>query len=101
MVCSEADHIDSNGDLLAAYPTQPPNAGLHAFHDGCFICQPSVMFQRALGGVLGPFNTELKTAFDFDCWLRAFSTCPKRIGFLPSVQAYSRLHSVTITAGQR
>lgn len=101
MVYGEADHINSDGDLLACYPTQPPNAGLHAFRDGCFICQPTVVFRRTLGVVLGPFNTELKTAFDFDYWLRAFSSCPERIGFLTSVQACSRLHSNTITAGQR
>jgi glycosyltransferase involved in cell wall biosynthesis len=101
MVYGEADHINASGDLLAAYPTQSPSAGLDAFRNGCFICQPSVVFRRALGVVMGPFNTTLKTAFDFDYWLRAFSSCPQRIGFIPSVQAYSRLHSDTITAAQR
>ncbi|GEM_PF-760352 len=101
MVYGEADHINANGDLLAAYPTQPPSAGLQALRNGCFICQPSVVFRRALGVVLGPFNTTLKAAFDFDYWLRAFSSCPQRIGFIPSVQAYSRLHGDTITAAQR
>lgn len=101
MVYGEADHINSEGDLLAAYPTQPPSAGIKGFRDGCFICQPTVVFRRALGVMLGPFNTELKTAFDFDYWLRAFSSAPNRIGFVPSVQAYSRLHNNTITAGQR
>jgi glycosyltransferase involved in cell wall biosynthesis len=101
MVYGEADHINASGDLLAAYPTQPPSVGFQAFRNGCFICQPSVVFRRALGVVLGPFNTSLKTAFDFDYWLRAFSGCPQRIGFVPSVQAYSRLHGDTITATQR
>lgn len=49
-----------------------------------------MMVRRALTGVLGPFNTELKTDFDFDYWLRAFSSCPERIDFLPSVQAAQR-----------
>jgi len=101
IVYGEADHINSDGDLLAAYPTQQPSAGIKAFRNGCFICQPSVVFRRSMGVMLGPFNTELKTAFDFDYWLRAFSSCPKRIGFIPTVQACSRLHSNTITAKQR
>ena len=101
MVYGEANHINSDGDLILPYPSRPPNAGLQAFRDGCFICQPTVVFRRTLGVMLGPFDTKLQTAFDFDYWLRAFSNCPHRIGFLPSVQACSRLHSNTITARQR
>ena len=101
MVYGEADHIDINGDLLSAYPTHPPSVGINAFKDGCFICQPTVVFKRSMGLLLGPFNTELKTAFDFEYWLRAFNGFSKRIGYIPNIQAYSRLHAETITSNQR
>jgi glycosyltransferase involved in cell wall biosynthesis len=101
LVYGEADHINADGDVLDAYPTKPPNAGVEAFNQGCFVCQPTVIYRRALGILLGPFSTDLETAFDFDYWLRAFTACPERIGYIPSIQAYSRLHPDTITAKQR
>ncbi len=101
MVYGEADHIDIDGDLLSAYPTHPPSAGINTFKDGCFICQPTVVFKRSMGVLLGPLNNELKTAFDFEYWLRAFNGFSKRIGYIPTIQAYSRLHTQTITSNQR
>lgn len=101
MVYGEADHIDDNGNSLASYPTELPSAGIKAFKNGCFICQPSVVFRRSMGVLLGRFNEKLVTAFDFDYWLRAFDAFPNRIGYIPHVQANSRLHNTTITSSQR
>lgn len=98
MVYSEADHINSDGDLLNAYPTQPPSAGIKAFHNGCFICQPTVVLRRSMGVILGPFNEQRRTAFDFDYWHRAFAAFPERNGYVPTLQAFSRLHGTTITS---
>jgi hypothetical protein len=47
--------------------------------------------------LLGKFDEELKTAFDFDYWLRAFARFSDRIGFVDAVQAQSRLHPDCIT----
>jgi hypothetical protein len=51
--------------------------------------------------LLGPLDEGLKTAFDFDYWLRAFKQVPGRIGFLDILQARSRLHDDCITQRQR
>ena len=47
--------------------------------------------------LLGKFDEDLKTAFDFDYWLRAFARFSGRIGFVDAVQAQSRLHADCIT----
>ena len=101
MVYGEADHINANGEAINSYPTELPSTGIRGFQNGCFICQPSVVFRRSMGVLLGPFNEQLRTAFDFDYWLRAFAAFPNRIGHIPNVQAYSRLHDSTITSSQR
>jgi hypothetical protein len=51
--------------------------------------------------LLGKLDTSLKTAFDFDYWLRAFHAFPDRIGFIEAVQAQSRLHEACITQKMR
>lgn len=101
MVYGEADHIDGDGEIITSYPTEQPSTGISSFNSGCFICQPSVVFRRSMGVLLGPFNEQLRTAFDFDYWLRAFAAFPDRIGYVPAVQAFSRLHGTTITSSQR
>jgi hypothetical protein len=51
--------------------------------------------------LLGEFDQSLKTAFDFDYWLRLFKAMPARVGFTDAVQAYSRLHEQCITRRER
>lgn len=97
MIYGHGQHIDSKGDAMDAYPTLSPRASIDAFQDGCFICQPTVFFRRTLFAMLGDLDESLKTAFDFDLWLRAFQGFPERIGFVDAVQAYSRLHEDCIT----
>src|SRR5699024_9038843 len=97
MVYGQGQHIDVDGKPLDIYPTQPPDVGMATFADGCFICQPTVFFRRQLFEALGGLDTSLKTAFDFELWLRVFKRYPQRIGFLDRLQAYSRLHDACIT----
>ncbi|MEO5669708.1 MAG: glycosyltransferase family 2 protein [Ramlibacter sp.] len=101
MAYGEAEHIDANGKSLGRYPTQPPTATIEAFHGGCFICQPTVFVRRALFEKTSYLDEGLKTAFDFDLWLRCFRQFPTRIGHLDEVQARSRLHDGSITLLQR
>ena len=54
-----------------------------------------------MGVLLGEFDQQWCTAFDFDYWLRAFEAFPHRIGYVPHLQGRTRLHSETITAKQR
>jgi organic radical activating enzyme len=97
MVYGHGQHINERGEVSGDYPTLPPETPVERFADGCFICQPTVFFKRTLPLLLGKLDESLKTAFDFDCWLRAFLAFPERIGFIDAVQAYSRFHDGCIT----
>lgn len=101
LVYGQGQHIDAAGQVLGSYPTRPPATPVEAFANGCFLCQPTAFFKRTLNLLLGPLDENLKTAFDFDYWLRAFRRFPGRIGFLDEVQAQSRLHVDCITRSQR
>lgn len=97
MVYGEAEHVDEQGRRIAAYPTRPPSTPLIEWADGCHICQPSAFFRRDTFVGLGGLDTMLRAAFDFDLWLRVFKAYPGRVGYLPEVQAQSRLHAAAIT----
>ena len=101
MVYGHGEHVDEEDEKLSAYPTRRPDAGIDAFHTGCFICQPTAFFKRTMYSLLGPLEQSLKTSFDFEYWLRAFSNFPDRIGFVDKVQARSRLHDACITRNER
>lgn len=101
MVYGHGRHVDEFGYALDAYPTKPPGTSIAAFADGCFICQPTVVVRRTFLLLNGPLDESLRTAFDFDWWLRAFSRFPGRIGFVDALQAESRLHGNCITLKQR
>ena len=101
MLYGHGRHIDAAGQSLAYYPTRTPPQTLHSFALSCFICQPTVFFRRSMYVLLGPLDETLRTSFDFDYWLRAFSLFQSRIGFVNAMQACSRLHQSCITMQQR
>ncbi len=101
MVYGHGEHVDADGRVIGRYPTLPPSTPAAKFSDGCFICQPTVFFRRTMWVLLGGLDNGLKTAFDFDYWLRAFTRLPGRIGFVDAVQAQSRLHADCITMRMR
>lgn len=103
MVYGHGQHLDQSSGTVSAYPTVPPRQVVLDAGVNCFICQPTAFFRYSLVALLGPFDVVLKTAFDFDWWLRAFRSFPERIGFVDAVQAISRLHEdcITRTQGRR
>jgi glycosyltransferase involved in cell wall biosynthesis len=101
MVYGHAEHVDAAGRVLGRYPTVAPPPPMTQFAQGCFVCQPTVFFKRAMHVLLGPLDESLKTAFDFEYWLRAFSAFVGRVGFVDAVQAQSRLHADCITLRMR
>ena len=101
MLYGEGDEFNSSTGLKRRYPTLPPSVGIDGFRSHCFICQPSVVFRRSMGVLLGAFDEHWKTSFDFDYWLRAFDAFPDRIGYIPHLQGRTRLHDDTITNMQR
>jgi hypothetical protein len=96
-VYGEAEHVDAEGRVLGRYPTLRPDAPLARWRDACPICQPTMFLRREAVQALLPLDTQLRTAFDFDLWLRLFKAYAGRIGYLPAVQAQSRLHAEGIT----
>jgi len=94
-------HINEEGDPLDYYPTKEPYTNIKEFANGCFICQPTVFFKRDLIEKAGQMDESLKTAFDYDWWIRIFSDFQKSIGFINQLVACSRLHQNNITFGQR
>ena len=84
MVYGEGEEFNDVSGLQNRYPTLQPNVGLEGFRSHCFISQPSVVFRRTMVLLLGPFDEQWSTSFDFDYWLRAFDAFPFRIGYTPS-----------------
>lgn len=101
LLYGHGEHINEKSETIEPYPTLPMPVSIQAFKQRCFICQPTVFFQRSVFILLGQLNENLKTAFDFDYWLRAFSAFPERINFIDRVQAFSRLHPLCITRRMR
>ena len=101
MVYGEGEEFNEDTGFVQRYPTLPASVGIEGFRSHCFICQPAVVFRRSMRILLGEFDYQWHTAFDFDYWLRAFQAFPLRIGYLPHLQGRTRLHSDTITARQR
>ena len=101
MVYGEATHVDVDGELIGPYPTQGPQTPVAEFANGCFICQPTVFVRREVWMKVGGLDEGLLTAFDFDLWLKLFKAYPGRIGYLPQLQARSRLHAGCITTRMR
>jgi hypothetical protein len=97
MVYGNAKTIDACGHVHGDYPTRTPSAGLSGFRDGCFVCQPTAFLRRAAFLDAGGLDATLRASFDFDLWLRLFDRYDGRIGYLPRLQAYARLHDRSIT----
>lgn len=97
MVYGEGQHINVAGEVIGKYHTMPPSTPIDAFADGSFICQPTVFMRRDAMVQVGPLDEAIRTAFDFDLFVRFFKRYPRQIGFIRRVQAYSRLHAACMT----
>ncbi|MDA7685395.1 glycosyltransferase [bacterium] len=101
MTIGEGEEFNESSGYTKRYPTIPPSRGLNSLLSHCCICQPTVVFKRAMPILIGELDNKWKTTFDFEYWLRAYSSFPNRIGYVPHVQAKTRLHEATITNQQR
>ena len=66
MLYGEGVEFNSTTGLQQRYPTLPPSAGIEGFRSHCFICQPSVVFRRSMGILLGPFDELLPACVAFN-----------------------------------
>lgn len=101
LVYGLANYVDEFGSLIKQYPSKPPSSSLDDFANGCFVCQPTIFVRREAIDQVGFLDESLKTAFDFDWWLRFFKRYSGRIGFIRRIQAYSRIHPSCITNRER
>jgi hypothetical protein len=101
LVYGEGEHVDEQGTHLERYPTRGPDTPLAAWADGCPVCQPTAFFRRDAFLALGGLDTTLRTAFDYEFWLRVWKQHAGQIAFVPQVQAQSRLHAGGITLRMR
>jgi len=97
MVYGQGQHINANGVVLGNYPTLPPSTPIDFFSNGSFICQPTVFMRREALTQIGLLDASIRTAFDFDLFIRFFKLFPGQIGMIRSVQAFSRLHTACMT----
>lgn len=97
IIYGDADHIDEQGQVLSAYPTEDWN--YQRLLETCFICQPAVFFRWSLVEKLGPLNTKLNYCMDYEYWLRAGRIAP--MVHVPTRLAGSRLYPDTKTLGSR
>jgi glycosyltransferase involved in cell wall biosynthesis len=101
MIYGEGQHINMAGEVLGNYPTKPPSTPLDAFANGSFICQPTVFMRREALAQVGRLDESIRTAFDFDLFVRFFKRYPRQIGLVRRVQAFSRLHAACMTHRMR
>ena len=97
IIYGDADHIDEQGQVLSAYPTEDWN--YERLLETCFVCQPAVFFRRSLVEKLGLLNTSLNYCMDYEYWLRAGRIAP--MVHVPIRLAGSRLYPDTKTLGSR
>jgi glycosyltransferase involved in cell wall biosynthesis len=97
LVYGEGEHVNLAGLVIGKYPSRPPTTSLDVFADGSFICQPTVFMRREALTQVGALDASIRTAFDFDLFVRFFKRYPRQIGMVKRVQAQSRLHVACMT----
>jgi glycosyltransferase involved in cell wall biosynthesis len=96
-VYGDAAWIDESGGELGRYPTKRFDPAL--FAKECYICQPACFFRRDSWEQVGGLDQSLRTAYDYDLWIRLSRLGPFR--HIERVLAYSRMHGSNKTLSQR
>lgn len=68
LVYGNADYIDINSNVIGSYATA--EFSFERLMQDCCICQPAAFWRRRIAERVGPFNSELQTAMDYEYWLR-------------------------------
>ena len=89
VVYGDGDWVDSSGTLIGKYPTRDFNPD--RFGIECFICQPATFFRRTAFEQAGGLNVGLRSAFDYDLWIRLSRQV--RFERLPVTLATSRMYA--------
>ncbi|MBD2099629.1 glycosyltransferase family 2 protein [Leptolyngbya sp. FACHB-261] len=93
----DADHIDEQGQIIGAYPTEPWD--YKRLVEICYLCQPAVFFRRSLVENLGTLDSTLQYCMDYELWLRYGQYF--QFYYLRKKLAGSRLYASNKTLSQR
>lgn len=96
-VYGDAAWTGESSEIIGRYPTRPYDASLLSRE--CFICQPACFFRASAYRAAGGIDPDLRSAFDYDLWIRLSRLGP--FVYLPVELAQSRMHRDNKTLGQR
>ncbi len=89
VVYGMAQHIDTNDNVIDAYPTTP--FALQDLMEKCFICQPALFFRRRVLDKTGLLDESLNYCMDYEFWVR-MALLGIKFAYLPEFLAGSRLY---------
>ncbi|MCM3878062.1 MAG: glycosyltransferase [Thermoanaerobaculia bacterium] len=91
-VWGRASYLDEAGNAVSPYLARPD--AIERLADACFIAQPAAFFRRKVWEEIGPFDTSLHHAMDYDYWLRIAARYPRsKMRFVDSELAGCRMHA--------
>ena len=93
-VYGEGQWIGADGHIIGRYPTVAPYNPA-AFRRECPICQPACFMRREAVEAVGGLDVSLRSAFDYDLWIRLSKRYPFRA--IPQSLAQSRMHPRNIS----
>lgn len=98
VVYGQGNWIDEDGLVLGRYPTVTPYDPA-MFSQACSVCQPACFLRRAAFEEAGMLNAGLRSAFDYDLWIRL----SRRHLFvpIPELLAASRMHKANKSLRQK
>ncbi|MFP4356368.1 MAG: glycosyltransferase family 2 protein [Phycisphaerae bacterium] len=97
IIYGRANHIDAEGNIIEAYPTEPWRADV--LLETCFLCQPAAFVRRRVFETIGLLDESLNYCMDYEYWIRA-SDAGLVVRHIPDLLAGSRVHGLTKTFGQ-
>jgi glycosyltransferase involved in cell wall biosynthesis len=98
-VYGDGNWVDSGGAILGPYPVRDFDLRLLARE--CFICQPACFLRRSAVEEAGYLDAGLRTAFDYDLWIRVGKKHPLVRIQAGNPLAVSRMHRDNLTLRQR
>ncbi len=98
VIYGEANWTDEKGSVIGRYPTIAPFEP-SMLESECSLCQPACFIRREALFSVGMLDTSLRSAFDYDLWIR-LSRTHSFLG-IPELLATSRMHRANKTLGDR
>jgi glycosyltransferase involved in cell wall biosynthesis len=90
--------IDDQSKYIQLYKTKDINS--NDILGECFICQPSVFFQKDVFDKAGLFNEKINNSFDYEYWVRLWKN-DYSFELIQNILAFSRLYENTKTRKNR